>query len=110
MLFRSLPSYDGIGWYTTRVAVPDDWKDRRIFLRFGAVDESCWVYVNGAPAGEHLYKDTNDWKTPFEIPINNRIDWDKPQQVITVRVEDQAGLGGIWRPVWVVSKPARDGE
>lgn len=96
--------YDGIGWYTTQRAIPADWKGRKIFLRFGAVDESCWVYLNGKYAGEHVYKLKNDWKTPFEIRIDKLIDWTKEKQRITVRVEDKGGVGGIWRTVWVVSK------
>jgi len=101
---RVITSYDGIGWYSTRITVPEDWENRRIFLRFGAVDESCWVYVNGKLAGKHLFKETNDWKTPFEIPINDQINWNEQPQVVTVRVEDKSGLGGIWRRVWLVSK------
>jgi len=96
--------YDGLGWYVTQHAVPADWKGRKIFLRFGAVDESCWIYLNGKFAGEHLYKERNDWKTPFEIRIDELVDWNREKQLITVRVEDKAGVGGIWRSVWLVSK------
>lgn len=103
---RIITTYDGIGWYSTRIAVPEAWQGRQILLRFGAVDESCWIYVNGELAGEHLYQDTNDWKTPFEIPISDHIVWDAPLQMVTVRVEDKSGLGGVWRPVWLVSKAA----
>ncbi len=101
---KVLGDYDGIAWYMTEQSVPADWKGRKIFLRFGAVDESCWVYLNGALAGEHLYKNKNDWKTPFEIRIDPLIDWSAEKQRITVRVEDRGGVGGIWRPVWLVSK------
>jgi hypothetical protein len=96
--------YDGIGWYATRISVPADWKGRKIFLRFGAVDESCWVWINGKKAGEHIYKLKNDWKTPFEIEIDKLVDWKKDKQTVMVRVEDKGGVGGIWRPVWLVSK------
>ena len=102
---RVIFSYDGIAWYATRQAVPADWNTRAVFLRFGAVDESCWVYVNGQPAGEHMYRDKNDWKTPFEIRIDPFMDWKREHQTILVRVEDKGGSGGIWRPVWIVSKP-----
>ncbi len=101
---RVIFTYDGIGWYATRHAIPADWKGRRIFLRFGAVDESCWVYVNGELAGEHIYTNANDWKTPFEIQIDKQVNWNAPLQQVTVRVEDRGGMGGIWRPVWIVSK------
>lgn len=99
-------NYDGISWYATQIAIPADWRTRQVFLRFGAVDESCRVFVNGKPAGEHIYKETNDWKTPFEIRIDNVADWSREQQTITVRVQDTAGMGGVWRRVWLVSKAA----
>ena len=68
------------------------------------MDESCTVFVNGKLAGEHLFKEKSDWKTPFEIRIDPCVDWDKRQQVVTVRVLDTGGNGGIWCPVWLVSK------
>jgi len=30
--------------------------------------------------------------------------WDRPVQNIIIRVEDTNGQGGIWKPVWLVSK------
>lgn len=101
---KQIFNYDGVAWYATRHAVPSDWKGRGIFLRFGAVDESCRVYLNGKFVGERVYKNKNDWKTPFEIRIDPYIDWSRERQIITVRVHDQGGSGGIWRPVWIVSK------
>ncbi len=100
--------YDGISWYATQLSLPTDWRNRRIYLRFGAVDESCWIYINGRLAGEHIYKNKNDWKMPFEIRIDNVADWSREQQTITVRVQDTAGMGGIWRKVWLVSKTAEE--
>ena len=96
--------YDGIGWYAQAVPVPQDLKGRKIYLRFGAVDESCWVYLNGELAGEHLFKEKNDWKTPFELRIDPLIKWEKDAQTVIVRVEDKSGMGGIWKRVWLVSK------
>ena len=70
----------------------------------GAVDESAWVYVNGKEAGTHLYKNTDDWNTPFVIQINHCIDWNAKEQTVVVRVEDRSGQGGIWKPVSLISK------
>jgi hypothetical protein len=97
-------NYDGIAWYATTVEIPADWQNRDVFLYFGAVDESCWVFVNGQTAGEHVFRERNDWTTPFTIPISSVVDWSRPRQAIIVKVEDRAGAGGIWKPVWVVSK------
>jgi len=104
-LMERLKDYDGIGWYSTRLRVPEELKPRQILLYFGAVDESCWVYVNGQPAGTHLFEKSDDWCTPFEIEIGPHIDWSQPFQVFTVRVEDKVGRGGVWKRVWLVSRP-----
>ena len=99
--------YDGIAWYALALSlakVPKDWKEREIYLYFGAVDESCRVYVNGKEAGTRLYQKADDWTTPFTIRIDPYLDWSKATQLIVVRVEDKAGMGGIWKRVWLVSK------
>jgi hypothetical protein len=103
-LLAKLKGYDGIGWYSTQVRIPPEFKGRTILLHFGAVDDSCWVYVNGKPAGKHLYEKSSDVYSPFEIDITNEVDPSSPEQTVTVRVEDKAGAGGIWKRVWLVSK------
>jgi hypothetical protein len=103
-LKKKLKTYDGIGWYTFRVKVPDEMKERKIFLYFGGVDDSCWIYVNGKPAGEHISKNAKDTNSPFEIEITKQIDWTKKYQTVTVRVEDKGGRGGVHKETWLVSK------
>ena len=99
-----LKNYDGIGWYAVEFTVDKSLKGKKIYLHFGAVDESCFVYVNGKKAGEHLYLSSDAWKTPFAIDITNFINWKKSHQTVVVRVEDKAGAGGIWKAVHLVAK------
>lgn len=102
---KKTANYDGIAWYAAPLEkFPLDWKGRRVFLYFGAVDEACWIYVNGKKAGEHLFKQRDDWRTPFSIDITDCIDWKKSTQIVVVRVEDRSGSGGIWKDVMLVSK------
>ncbi len=103
-LRAQLKNYDGIGWYATSERTPVQFRGRQVYLYFGGVDESCWVYVNGRLAGQHLFAKPDDWNTPFEIRIDPFIDWQQPEQTITVRVEDKGGAGGIWKTVWMVSR------
>ncbi len=103
-LKKKLKTYDGIGWYTFRQNVPVEMKKRKVFLYFGGVDDSCWVYVNGKLAGEHIAKDAKDTNTPFEIEITKQIDWTKKYQTVTVRVEDKGGRGGVHKETWLVSR------
>ncbi len=103
-LFEQLKNYDGIGWYGTRLRVKPEWKGREIFLLFGLVDESAWVWLNGKFCGKRVYESGDEWSKPFAIPITEAIDWKKPYQTVVVRVMDIGGLGGICkRPYLVVS-------
>ena len=99
-----LKNYDGIGWYGIGVRVDKSLKGKKVFIRFGAVDESCIVYVNGKKAGERPFVKSTDWKTPFAIEITDHIDWKKPTQTVIVRVQDKQGQGGIWKEVYLVAK------
>ncbi len=101
---KMLEKYDGFAYYAQALAIPAEWKDKEIFLIFGGVDESAWVYVNGKFAGCHIYAKESDWKTPFAISIADKIDWNREKQTVTVRVQDKAGQGGIWRPVFLAVK------
>jgi uncharacterized protein DUF4838/glycosyl hydrolase family 2 len=97
-LAKKLKKYDGIGWYAIRLKKRPELKGKKVNLLFGAVDESCWIYINGKAVGKHLFIKADDWKTPFTIPINANALAENDQTVV-VRVEDKAGAGGIWKPV-----------
>lgn len=102
-LRKALKEYDGIGWYATSFKIRNNLKGKKLYLFFGAVDESCWIYINGKKAGKHLFKKPNDWQTPFKIRIDQAIDWRVSIVTVLVRVEDKAGAGGIWKSVWLVA-------
>ena len=103
-LQKLLAKYDGVGYYALALRIPKDWKGKKISLLFGAVDESAWVYVNGKLCGTHIYKDPDDWQTPFAVSVDQAVDWSKKEQTLVVRVEDNGGQGGIWRPVMLVCR------
>ena len=106
--FRKLmENYDGIGYYGIGLKIDPAWEGKEVYLIFGAVDESAWVYVNGKFAGKRLYASEGDWQTPFAIPIPETIDWKRKLQNVVVRVEDKAGQGGIWRPVMLAVRRKR---
>ncbi|OIO97272.1 MAG: hypothetical protein AUJ96_23415 [Armatimonadetes bacterium CG2_30_66_41] len=95
--------YNGVAWYRTTFGVERDPAKPRVRLLFGAVDEACVVWVNGAKVLERPYPyngDADSWKKAFEVDITDQVRYDRPNFLV-VRVEDNAGAGGIWRPVWV---------
>jgi hypothetical protein len=103
-LKKRLKTYDGIGWYAFSPKIPAELKGRKIYLRFGGVDDSCWVYVNGKKAGEHVWRKKGDENVGFAIRIDPFIDWNLKHQQIRVRVKDSKGKGGLHSKVWIVSK------
>lgn len=44
-------SYDGIGWFRKRFAVPSDWAGQTLFLQLGSPDDGAEVYFNGESLG-----------------------------------------------------------
>ena len=91
--------YLGIGWYRTTVSLPakPEGTINTAVLRFEAVDESTWLWVNGEYAGGHDIG-PEGWTTTFDIDITPFVKWGSPNQM-TVRVLNTAGAGGIYKPV-----------
>jgi len=91
--------YDGIAWYRLRFKMPPKMEHNAVELHFEAVDESAWIWLNGIYVGQHDLG-ANGWKTPFWIDITKEIKWGE-ENLIVVRIQDTAGAGGIWKPVFV---------
>ena len=45
--------YHNAVWYRRTVAIPQEWRGRRVLLHFQAVDYDATVWVNGVEAGRH---------------------------------------------------------
>ncbi len=96
--------YDGFAWYRTTFEVARDASKPRVRLVFGAVDEACVIWVNGQKLLERPYPykgDPDSWQKAFDLDITDAVRYDRPNTV-AVRVEDNAGAGGVWRRVWLV--------
>ncbi len=96
--------YDGLAWYRTRFSLKAARPGERVSLVFGAVDEACVIWVNGQRVLERVYdaaQNPNSWAEAFEVDITRFVRRDGPN-LLAVRVEDNSGAGGIWRPVWLV--------
>lgn len=101
---QGFPGYDGYAWFRRDVTVPAEASRRYTYLHFGAVDEQAWLYVDGEPVGEHTVASTGKspaelWEQPFALPVALT----SGRHLLCVRVHDNAGMGGIWRPVHLVA-------
>lgn len=97
----------GDGWYRVAFAVPRTWEEKSLRLLFAGVDEQAWIYLNGKLVGEHSEKSekkayTTLYDEPFIVEVPAGQLKLGGENVLTVRVHNQAGAGGIWRPVHAV--------
>ncbi len=87
--------YTGYAWYRKKVIIPAEWKGKTLILQLGEIDDLDWTRVNGRWVGET--SDRSNWPSAkprsYTIP-SEIVRWGKPN-VITVRVLDYRGLGGM---------------
>ncbi|NLC58438.1 MAG: hypothetical protein GX774_16515 [Armatimonadetes bacterium] len=98
---QNYSGYTGHAWYRVRFRAPRLPAGKRLYLAFGAVDESAWVYVNGRQAGKHDVGPSGFDKR-FLIDVTKHL---KPnaENVVAVRVLNTIGVGGIWRGVKLIA-------
>ncbi|GAA1807629.1 glycoside hydrolase family 2 protein [Agromyces neolithicus] len=106
-------------WYRRDVRLPDGFLRERVLLHFGAVDQSCRVYVDDALVGSH-----SGGYLPFSIDVTEALaDGDVHTLVVDVvdpsdtsfhsrgkQSLERGGIwytaqSGIWQTVWLESVP-----
>ena len=93
--------YDGAGWYATDVTIPQA-EGKRVWLLFGAVDETWKVWLDGKSIGASHGDPGVIWDKPAALQITGKYPPGKKVRLV-VRVHDTRGAGGIWKPVRVTA-------
>ncbi|HRU06059.1 MAG TPA: HEAT repeat domain-containing protein [Candidatus Brocadiia bacterium] len=91
--------YIGVAWQRVFVDLPAKPDCVAVELKFGAVDEAAWVWVNGQYVGQHDVGPSG-WDQEFSLDVTKEVKWGERNQV-TVRVFNAAHGGGIWKPVTI---------
>ena len=105
---QGFPDQLGYAWYRQRVMVPKGMNSRKFFwMLFGAVDEDAWIYINGSRAFDHTVVSTGlpphtIWTTAFKFDARPLLKVGE-ENVIAVRVYNRLGMGGVWKPVYLVA-------
>ena len=104
------PTVDNpVGCYIHEFSVPTEWKDRRVYINFGAVKSAYYVWVNGQFVGF-----TEDAKTNAEFDITGLVRPGKNKLAMKVyrfsngsyfECQDFWRISGIERDVMLYSKP-----
>jgi len=107
-------------WYRRTFFVAKTWKDKRIFLHFGAVDYECRAWVNGKPVGRH-----HGGSVSFCFEITDAVQKGENELIVyafddvlsevqpsgkqSTRPESYGvfytRVTGIWQTVWLEARP-----
>lgn len=85
-----LKDYDGVVWFRKAITLPESWKGQNTTLNLGAIDDDDITWFNGVKVGstEGYAADRK-----YEIPAAALR---AGENIITVRVFDGAGAGGLY--------------
>ena len=101
--------YNPVGCYIKTFQVPEEWNNREIFLRFDGVKSAFYAWVNGKKIG---YDQGS--MTPAEFNITSYLQEGENQLAVKVyrfsdgtylECQDMVRLSGIYRQVYLYSKP-----
>lgn len=95
------PNYMGQAWYQKKVTVDENWDGRKMFLKFGAVDWKCKLWVNGQEVGEHI-----GGYNAFEFDVTEYLRAGE-ENTITLWVEDKGSYGDDSYPA-LIGKQGRN--
>ena len=108
---------DDLMHYRRCFTIPEDFAGKRVFLHFGAVDQTCTVYLNGKLLGEN-----KGGYLPFSFDITDAI-VDSENEVYVIARDGldhkypygkqkykRGGMwytpvSGIWQTVWLEARP-----
>lgn len=105
-----VPRQNPTGCYLRTFTLPDHFAGRETILRFDGVETSYYLWINGQPVGyaqdSKLPSEFNI--TPYLQPGENLMALQVMRFADSTYLEDQDYwyLSGIYRSVWLISKPA----
>ncbi len=104
--------YRGLGGYFRALEIPEAWRGKRLFVRFGGANATCDLYVNGKHAGQHVGGYTAfafdvtrllrfGGRNSLVVRVNNAPDLNRPPLVGDFNI-----YGGLYRTVELIATPA----
>jgi len=91
------PAYDGCAWYRRKFTAPAIDPAKRVYLCFGAADETALVWLNGRYVGKQDIGPSG-WDKPFALDVTGTL-LPGADNLLAVRVIDTFGGGGLWKSI-----------
>ncbi|MFK7954424.1 MAG: beta galactosidase jelly roll domain-containing protein [Ekhidna sp.] len=106
---KHIRNSNGLGWYRTEFVLPENLKDKDLYLVLGQIDDFDYTYINGEIVGRTKDNLSFGLSTSYNEFRIYKISKEKLNQtgsnVIAVQVEDIGGEAGIYDgPVGLATK------
>lgn len=88
-IFDDVRNYVGSAWYETDFRIDKGWAGQRIHLRFGSVNYTAKVWLNGKQVGGHV-----GGHLPFALDVTDAVNLEG-DNVLTVLVENKIKLDRV---------------
>ena len=98
-----MSDFDGTVWFRKTVEIPRSWRDKRLLLELGRIDDSDRTYVNGVLVGSST--NLHDTIRTYEIDPETI---GKGSVTIAVCVMDPHGAGGFTGPSMMFTVKSED--
>jgi|GEM_PF-3205708 len=95
--------HKGRAWGRCSFMAPKACEGRPLQLFVGSLDERGSLYLNG----EFIHQRTGEeepesWTRPFTVEVTGKVRAGQ-ENILAVAAEADSTIGGLWRPVWLVS-------
>ncbi|TAH19334.1 MAG: 9-O-acetylesterase [Cytophagales bacterium] len=85
-----LQGLDGVVWFRKEIELPEKYVGKNLIINLGAIDDADETYLNGEKIGQtNSYSDKRSYQADAQK-------WRQGKNIITVRVTDTGGGGGIY--------------
>lgn len=93
---QGYPDLDSYGWYRKTVDIPEEWKGKDIWLKFGAVNDAYELFVNGESVSFFGEANISQASRPTFTKLNEKLKYGESNH-IAIQVNDWGNSGGLWR-------------
>lgn len=93
---QGYPELDSVAWYRKRVAIPADWNGKKVWVKFGGVNDHYELFLNGKSVGSKGDDETSVATVMTYFNITEDLAYGEANS-IALRVKDMVGSGGLWR-------------
>ncbi|MFH0963226.1 MAG: hypothetical protein V2A58_04345 [Planctomycetota bacterium] len=87
---------DGPGWYRREIDFTNAPAGKRLYLHFGAVDESLHLWIDGRYVATYN-RGMEGWDKPFAIEVTDFLS--PGPHTLIIRARDVLAMGGLWKPI-----------